>query len=72
MAEHPVATEEQHAHELRALELSRHATVRAAYERIRDKWLAEADPPPGDDMRGCFERAFKDVDSHLPLPPVAL
>ncbi len=61
MAEHPVATEEQHVHELRALELSRHATVRAAYERIRDKWLAEADPPPGDDMRGCFERAFEEV-----------
>lgn len=61
MSAHPVATEEQHAHELHALELSRHATVRAAYEQIRKEWLEQRSPPPGDDMRDCFERAFEEV-----------
>lgn len=61
MPDHPVATEEQHTHEHHALALSRHATVRAAYERVRDEWLAQGSPPPGDDMRACFERAFEEV-----------
>ena len=61
MNDHPVATEAQHAHELHALALSRHATVRAAYSKIGEAWLAQDDPPPGEDMRACFERAFEEV-----------
>ncbi|MEM9177717.1 MAG: hypothetical protein AAGC67_21105 [Myxococcota bacterium] len=59
--DHPVATEEQHAHELHALALSRHPTVRAAYARIQAGWLADAKPAPGPDMQACFERAFEEV-----------
>ena len=33
---HPIATPEQHEHELEALELTRHPTVRKAYDRVRD------------------------------------
>jgi hypothetical protein len=54
-----IATPEQHAHELEALELTRHPTVRAAYERVRESWLAAADPGP--DMRRCFDWAFDEV-----------
>ena len=61
MPDHPVATEEQHTHELHALALSRHATVRAAWKRVRDEWLGQGSPPPGEDMRACFERAFEEV-----------
>ena len=39
MTEHPVATAEQHAHELAALELVEHPTVRAAYRTVAETWL---------------------------------
>lgn len=58
---HPVATEEQHAHERAALELTRHPTVRAAHDRVRDHWLAAAAPKPSADQRSIFDRAFEEV-----------
>ncbi len=42
MTEHPVATAEQHAHELAALELVEHPTVRAAYRTVAETWLSRA------------------------------
>jgi hypothetical protein len=59
MTSHPIATPEQHAHEREALALSRHPVVRATFERVREEWLAAADPSP--DMRGCFDAAFEEV-----------
>jgi hypothetical protein len=56
---HPIATPEQHAHELEALELTRHPIVAEAFSRVRESWLAAADPSP--DMRSCFDWAFEEV-----------
>ncbi len=56
---HPIATPEQHAHELAALELTAHPTVKKAYDRVRDHWLEIMDPSPA--MRGCFDWAFEEV-----------
>ena len=52
---HPIATPEQHAHELAALELTQHPTVRKAYDSVRDHWLELMDPSPT--MRSCFDAA---------------
>src|SRR5690348_3295235 len=59
MSQHPVATAEQHAHELAALELIEHPTVRAAYQDVAETWLARA--KPSDAMRERFEAAFEEV-----------
>jgi hypothetical protein len=59
MGSHPIATPEQHAHEREALALTRHPSVRQAFERVRESWLAATDPSP--DMRGCFDWAFEEV-----------
>jgi len=59
MADHPIATPEQHAHELEALELTRHPIVKEAHERVRKSWLEATDPSPA--MRGCFDEAFEEV-----------
>lgn len=59
MSTHPIATPEQHAHELEALELTRHPTVKEARERIRKSWLEATDPSPA--MRSCFDGAFEEV-----------
>jgi len=59
MDPHPVATPSQHEHERLALELTRHPTVRAAYDRVASHWLAKADPGP--DMRARFDSAFEEV-----------
>lgn len=56
---HPIATPEQHAHELQALEAIRHPVVRKAYDRVRDHWLGIMDPSPA--MRSCFDAAFEEV-----------
>jgi hypothetical protein len=56
---HPIATPEQHAHELAALELVEHPIVREAYERVRKWWLETMDPTPA--MRACFDAAFQEV-----------
>ena len=61
VSSHPVATPEQHEHERFAVELTRHATVRSAYERVKSHWLETADPTPGRDMLRCFEAAFEEV-----------
>jgi len=59
MQEHPIATPEQHAHELQALELIQHPIVKEAYARVRESWLEKADPTPA--MRACFDWAFDEV-----------
>ncbi|MCU1599973.1 MAG: hypothetical protein JWO22_682 [Frankiales bacterium] len=56
---HPVATAEQHEHELAALELIEHPTVQAARKQIADRWLERADPSPA--MREAFPAAFEEV-----------
>lgn len=61
MANHPVATEEQHAHERAAVALTEHPTVKAAYERVRKHWLETASPKPSADQLAAFEWAFEEV-----------
>ena len=56
---HPVATTEQHEHELAALELTQHPLVKAAYAEVGDRWLSRANPTPA--MRERFEAAFEEV-----------
>lgn len=56
---HPVATPEQHAHELAALELLEHPTVRAAYRDVAETWLARA--KPSDAMHERFNAAYEEV-----------
>jgi hypothetical protein len=58
-AEHSVATAEQHAHELAALELIEHPTVRAAYRDVAETWLGRA--KASDAMRARFEAAYEEV-----------
>lgn len=59
MAEHPVATTMQHEHELAALELIEHPTVRKAYEEVGDRWLERSQP--SEHQRAWFDRAFEEV-----------
>ena len=59
MSDHPIATPEQHEHELAALRLIEHPIVQEAYGRVYDHWLAEMDPSPA--MRACFDWAFREV-----------
>ncbi len=59
MSSHPVATAQQHAHELEALELTAHPTVTEAYRRVAARWLEKAEP--SDVMRQCFDWAFREV-----------
>lgn len=59
MSSHPVATPEQHSHELAAVELTRHPAVRDAHDRIRSEWLEAT--KPGAEMRACFDWAFEEV-----------
>jgi hypothetical protein len=56
---HPVATAEQHAHELAALELIEHPIVRAAYRDVAETWLGRA--KASDAMRARFEAAYEEV-----------
>ena len=56
---HPVATAEQHAHELAALDLIEHPTVRAAYASVAETWLGRA--KASDAMRARFEAAYEEV-----------
>jgi hypothetical protein len=56
---HPIATQEQHAQELAALELTRHPVVQKAYADVREHWLAAMEPSPV--MRECFDAAFEEV-----------
>ncbi|MEV3905162.1 hypothetical protein AB0K11_22800 [Mycobacterium sp. NPDC050551] len=59
MTDHPVATAAQHEHELAALELTEHPTVRAAYTSVAENWLSRA--KPSDTMRERFDAAFAEV-----------
>ena len=59
MNDHPIATPDQHAHELQALELIQHPIVKDAYARVKAEWLEKADPSPA--MRACFDWAFHEV-----------
>ena len=55
----PVATAEQHEHELAALELVEHPVVKAAYQEVGERWLERANPSPA--MRERFAAAFEEV-----------
>lgn len=59
LAGHPVATAMQHQHELAALELIQHPTVRAAYAEVAQTWLGRA--KASDAMRERFEAAYEEV-----------
>jgi hypothetical protein len=59
MQGHPVATTEQHDHELAALDLFDHPVVVEARSRVRAAWLEKAQPSPV--MRACFDWAFEEV-----------
>jgi hypothetical protein len=59
MKSHPIATAEQHEHERRALELTRHPIVKDAFEKERVRWLEKAAPSPA--MRARFDAAFEEV-----------
>ncbi len=59
MPDHPIATREQHEHELAALELAEHPAVKEAYGRVKEHWLSGMDPSPA--MRECFDWAFDEV-----------
>jgi hypothetical protein len=59
MTDHPVATAAQHEHELAALELTAHPTVRAAYSAVAENWLSRAKPSAA--MRERFDAAFAEV-----------
>ena len=56
---HPVATAEQHTHELAALELIEHPIVRAAFTQVAETWLGRA--KASEAMRAVFEPAFEEV-----------
>jgi len=56
---HPIATPEQHAHELEALELIQHPTIAKARDRVHEHWLDLQKPTPA--MRECFDEAFEEV-----------
>ncbi|MEO8605052.1 MAG: hypothetical protein ABI629_20965 [bacterium] len=59
MSAHPIATAEQHAHELQAMDLAEHPVVKEAYGMVREHWLQEMNPTPA--MRACFDWAFDEV-----------
>jgi len=59
MHDHPVATVEQHEHELAALALFEHPVVAEAREAVRADWLEKEQPSQA--MRDCFDRAFEEV-----------
>ena len=56
---HPVATDVQHEHELAALDLVQHPTVKAAYDAVAPRWLARS--KPSEAMRRVFDAAFEEV-----------
>lgn len=57
--DNPVATPSQHEQELAALELTQHPTVRAAYSKVAENWLARA--KASEAMRAVFDDAFEEV-----------
>ena len=59
ISSHPVATAEQHAHELAALDLLAHPTVKAAHAAVAETWLSRAQASPA--MRERFDAAFEEV-----------
>jgi len=57
--QNPIATEQQHELERRALELRQHPIVARTAKEVRDHWLSKANPGP--EMRACFDWAFEEV-----------
>ncbi|HPG24322.1 MAG TPA: hypothetical protein PLW10_01695 [Myxococcota bacterium] len=55
----PIATADQHALELHALELSAHPRVVQAAKEIREYWRTSK--PRSEDTLSCFDRAFEEV-----------
>ena len=60
MTDDPVATAVQHDHELAALDLTEHPTVKAAYRTVAENWLART--KPSDAMRARFDEARRRSD----------
>jgi hypothetical protein len=56
---HPVASDEQHEHELDALRIWDHPLVAEGREVVRAEWLEKEQPEPV--MRDCFDWAFEEV-----------
>ena len=59
IANNPIATPEQHEHELLALEVFNSAEIRETVNGVREYWLDLAQPSPA--MRSCFDAAFEEV-----------
>jgi hypothetical protein len=59
MLAHPVATAEQHEHEIAALRIWEHPVVAEARETVRSDWLEKEQPSAP--MRDCFDWAFEEV-----------
>jgi hypothetical protein len=59
LPENPIATEEQHEHERRAVRLYQHPAIQRTREEVRRFWLDAAKPSA--DMRRCFDTAFDEV-----------
>jgi hypothetical protein len=55
----PIATDDQHAIERRALELFAHPRIVSTVKEIREYWLASV--PRSADMLSCFDRSFEEV-----------
>ena len=59
VANNPIDTAEQRAHERYALELYNSPELTATRAQVRDYWLELAQP--SDVMRSCFDWAFEEV-----------
>lgn len=55
----PIATEEQDAHELLALDYFNRDEIQQVMAEVREYWLNEVKPSA--DMRSCFDAAFEEV-----------
>lgn len=59
MISNPIATDEQHAHERRALELLKHPELQRTMQEVREHWLRAA--APDEELRARFDAAFEEV-----------
>lgn len=59
VAHNPIATEDQHTVERRALEIFAHPRVTATRKEIQEYWTHSM--PRSPEMLGCFDRAFEEV-----------
>ena len=59
VANNPIATEQQHQHELLALEFFQHPEISEHLKEMRRYWLDLA--KPSDEMQRCFDASFEEV-----------